>query len=136
MSKLIILFLLLTSCSKNPGSPFSGINAEFIQYVELYNKIKFEETGHTVGYYPMQFGELDNDSMLAKATIQNNDCWITVSEFYWKRFSENSKKELIFHELLHCDYIGGKHINGTIMDAIHTLTLHPEQDLRFIFRNY
>lgn len=134
---LIRLFLLLflTSCTQKLSPPFLTINPEFKSYIEVYNKIKITETGQHVGYYPMEFGDLPNNQ-LGLASTNYETCWITINKKYWNYLDENGKKELIFHELLHCDYVGFYHIDGTIMDQYHSGTKDPEADLKFIFNNY
>lgn len=124
------------ACSKDYSPPFTHVNPVFSKYVQLYNTIKTEETGQSGGYYPMEFGDVPSPETMGLANTNGQNCWIIINEKYWNFISENSKKELIFHELLHCDYIGWYHIDGTIMDEYHTRSETPEDDLRFIFNNY
>lgn len=135
---LLIALLLLTSCQRQFKPPFDTINAKFAPYLDMYQSVKFEETGLGIKYIPMEFYSTDK-AYLGVCKVEPGGRYITINPEAWKNLDESSKYELIFHEMIHCDTDGFvKHtdIPGHIMNSYHQNLIDPVQSLRMYFRGF
>jgi hypothetical protein len=118
--------------------PFNYINEEFLPYIEVYSRIKYEELGLGTRYIPAEFYSV-SDKYLGQCRVSNGARYITINKMHWDFLDESSKYELIFHEMIHCDTDGFvQHIDlpGHIMNAIHQNISNPENALRLYFRSF
>jgi hypothetical protein len=136
MIRLLLLATLLTSCQRQEKPPFDTINAEFAPYLDVYQSVKYQETGLSMRYIPMEFG-IKFQNSLGVCSVGIGHRYITIHPEHWKNLDESSRYELIFHEMIHCDTDGFvKHIDtpGHIMNTYHQNLVDPVQSLRLYFR--
>lgn len=114
---------------------------EFSVYRAEYSEIKHEELGQETRQFPIVFGSL----FKSKDRVEFGTCfmvgesrWVVIDEIEWEKLNETSRKELIFHEMIHCDLDFFEHVNGVrnIMDKSHQYLASPEASLRGFFDEY
>jgi len=96
-----LLLCLLTSCG--------GINPEFEPYYKSFAK-DFNIFPYTIG---ADFGKLEDG---IGAVCNHGLLKITVKQDYWKDLDEQTRLELIYHELLHCT-VWAKHTDKKLADG-------------------
>lgn len=114
---------------------------EFSVYRAEYSEIKREALGQETKLFPIVFGSLfkSKDRVeFGKCFVDGASRWIVIDEIEWEKLNETSRKELIFHEMIHCDLDFLVHVNGirNIMDASHQYLASPEASLRGFFNEY
>ena len=124
-AKLILLNLIIfiSGCS---GFETHHIDPEFIAYVADYQRISLEEGKAayrtTIEFRdPSQFkvSEQGTQAGVTKVTYDYNlreyQAYIMINPAIWALLSSDGRRELIYHELLHAQYIA-KHTKGGIMN--------------------
>lgn len=153
MKKLLLIFLLLTSCSsigpipQPPRAPGEvefktkevivdpvirngeRIERDFIKHVEVFEKAYGDPVGIEMTFWTMPGDTLAvcfySPLFFYKPSIQ-------VDPEYWKSASEAEKEMTILHELGHC-ILGRDHVEGETAGVPHSL-MHPNSFSTFTYR--
>lgn len=143
MKYLIILWsiFLTIGCGPRLDSIEMESAKEFSVYRNLYAEIKFNALGVEVNQFPIVFGHLaktKEKTVYGKCVIEGPMRWIVIDSATWQWMGENSRKELIFHEMIHCDLDFLTHVDlgGNIMHSMHQFLASPEASLAGFFEEY
>ena len=103
--RYLFIALFLVGCGQqqaNDPRSISGINPAFSSEIQTYLNYK---PSHKLDYdIPIQFGELDGDTVGLCTRWSNGYRQIVVDQYYWERIATpNERRSLIAHELGHCD---------------------------------
>lgn len=143
MKIIIILSLLgLTACNVSYGlkdAPISGIHSDFKAYVNEYCSIKREVLNLPCNDIPMQYGQVrdkrPNVIRLGECRYGTVKPHILINKDLPKGIS---LRQLVYHELIHCDMEYHKHDNAGLMHAYHQAMSDDDSKLalRNFFNNY
>lgn len=144
MRTIIILSLLgLTACNVSQGlkdAPISGVHSDFKPYVDEYCKTKQDVLNLPCNNIPMQYGQVTdkrpNVIRLGECRYGSVKPHILINKDLLKGIS---LRQLIYHEMIHCDLEYHKHDNSGLMDAYHNTSWDDSNDmleLRKFFNNY
>lgn len=137
----LLVGLLLAGCGPRLYPIEMESAKDFSVYRNLYAEIKHETLGQGVAQFPIVFGHLTK----TKDVVQYGVCviegpmrWIVIDSVVWSSMTEESRKELIFHEMIHCDLDFLTHVglSGNIMNSMHQFLPSPEASLAGFFEEY
>ena len=139
----IFLSLLgLTACNVSydlKETPISGIHSNFKAYVDEYCDIKQEVLNLPCNNIPMQYGQVrdknSNVIRLGECRYGSVKPHILIN----KDLPRNvSLRQLIYHEMIHCDMEYHKHDDSGLMHAYHQRMSDDDSktELRKFFNNY
>ena len=117
----VLSTLLLVACGQpKAGDPRSinGVDSAFNEEIKTYLDYKSEFRGISGLSYdiPIQFGELDGDTVGLCTRWSNGYRQIVIDRSYWYSTSYQRRLSLIAHELGHCDLnLGHNPTPNTIM---------------------
>lgn len=139
MKYLIILWSIFLTIGCGPRLYPIEMNSakEFSVYRAEYSEIKHEELGQGTKQFPIVFGSLfkSKDRVeFGKCFVDGASRWIVIDEIEWEKLNETSRKELIFHEMIHCDLGFDDHTDELgLMHSTHQFLVNPEAHLRMFF---
>lgn len=131
--KFLLLFLLLTSCSKfKVHDPVLDIPQAFLPY---FNSFLLEAKTHGkelfVNDLRVTFVDLSYTGSLAICHTNGYDTPTIVVDFgYWSGTSDNDREELMYHEFGHC-VLGRRHLEGEYMNGGNGIPLSIMASLHF-----
>lgn len=133
----ILLAFIASSCGFRQYSMEMPSDKEFSVYRAVYAQIKYEETGLPTGQFPIVFGSLFKSKdrvVFGMCFIDGPSRWIVIDEIEWEKLNETSRKELIFHEMIHCDLGFDDHTDEHgLMHRTHQFLVNPDAHLRMFF---
>lgn len=116
MRHLILLALLLTSCSREVtpvlGSVHPYLQPYYVEFIELTGHVNKSEV------ILVEFSKLMPDGVLGIAIGMDADSVVLVkiNANHWNELSENQKWWLVMHELAH-DILNWQHGRNILMDT-------------------
>lgn len=143
MRTIIILSLLgLTACNVSQGLkdvPISGVHSDFKPYVDEYCSIKQEILNLPCNDIPVQYGQVTdkrpNVIRLGECRYGTIKPHILINKDLPKGIS---LRQLIYHEMVHCDMGYHKHDDSGLLNAYHQSWDNSNDmlELRKFFNNY
>lgn len=130
----LLFALIASSCAPNDLPEYMHSSPELIQYRALYSEIKQDVLGYPSSSVPISFGEIGDDKLglCFYFPRDRTRSFILINDKHWVSLDEQSRRELVFHELIHCDMGFNTHVDepGHIMNSMHQHVISPEQELR------
>ncbi|HRM90329.1 MAG TPA: hypothetical protein PLK68_07690 [Thomasclavelia ramosa] len=143
MRIIIILSLLgLTACNVSYGlkdTPISGVHSDFKLFVDEYCDIKQEVLNLPCNDIPMQYGQVrdknSNVIRLGECRYGSVKPHILINKDLPKGIS---LRQLIYHEMIHCDLEYHKHDDSGLLNSYHQSWDNSNDmlELRKFFNNY
>lgn len=96
MRKVILLFILVVACTKDPRD-VEGIDPEFASQVQLFEKLHGSAISVPIGFKDLEPPRIGNCVVWSNGYKQ-----IEIDRTYWSEADEQARIGLLFHELGHC----------------------------------
>lgn len=108
MAKSLIFLLLITGCGslQKPKDIYNN-SVDFSAYTNAYKEYKLEHLGtKEVGYViNVRYSHLESPTvgLCVRPSIHSLPRIIKIDPTYWEKADDETRLNLIFHELGHCD---------------------------------
>lgn len=138
---ILLLSLLLVSCAEDRNDPrvTSGINHEFIEYIQIYESIKGSNIRSDMSIQFDPTGQLDQNRYNGLCTVYpNGEAEILISEREYRSWSRGQRLYVIAHELVHCDLYDQRHNrdHGSLMYPYMVRRYADIADVYVLIRDY